>query len=85
MGNISFADIVAGPLMVMVVGAVGAPTIATACVSVLNEQLGLGAPPNIPLPVAILSFPLTGSTMKVPFVTASQVVQTWLRQNVLGP
>ena len=38
------------------------PSTCMARVTVLNAQLGVAVPPERPLPVAVWSFPFTGST-----------------------
>jgi hypothetical protein len=61
-------------------GVAGILLIAT--VMVLKAHPGAELPPDVPLPVAVVSFPLIGSTYQVLFEVESQVEQVWLTQAV---
>ena len=56
------------------------PTTCSARVTVRKLQLGFAMPPTMPLPVAIASLPLTGSTKYLFPVAAAQPVQLLLMQ-----
>ena len=51
-------------------------TAAIAAVTVLNEQAAFAEPPAVPLPVAVWSSPLTGSTMNTALLTGSHTWQS---------
>ena len=67
-------------MMTRVLAGAELPITAMARVIVLKLQLGVGFPPASPLPVAVWSFPLTGSTKYLLPVADAHWLQLWPMQ-----